>query len=180
MASRWHKRFSDLSKFMWDLNRFIAWSHNKGAKTWGHFWGARYKSHLVEPGEHLLTVMKYIDLNPVRAGMVEKPEQYHYSSAGRLGNPSFGQAGVDLSLCNQLNLYPKDQQVQVYISMLNLMPKRKKNRSKKERSWDSTNWSRQCFGSYRFESNIQNQIQRQHLIKRNEVRTRKSCRGSPA
>ncbi len=53
----------------------------------GPLFQSRYKSVLVENEEYLVTLSAYIHLNPVRAGMVEKPESYKFSSAKQiLGN----------------------------------------------------------------------------------------------
>jgi len=45
-------------------------------------WESRFKSVIVEDGYALRMVAAYIDLNPVRAGMVERPEDYKWSSYG--------------------------------------------------------------------------------------------------
>ena len=50
----------------------------------GPLFQSRYKSVLVENEEYLLTLSAYIHLNPVRAGMVEKPQEYPFSSAGQI------------------------------------------------------------------------------------------------
>jgi putative transposase len=47
----------------------------------GHLWQSRYYSCVVEP-EKLGAVMRYVELNPVRAGMVERADRYPWSSAG--------------------------------------------------------------------------------------------------
>ena len=46
----------------------------------GALWEGRYKASLVQPDPHLLTCQRYIELNPVRAGMVAAPGEYPYSS----------------------------------------------------------------------------------------------------
>jgi putative transposase len=46
----------------------------------GTLWEGRYKASLVQPDECLLTCQRYIELNPVRAGMVAAPGDYPYSS----------------------------------------------------------------------------------------------------
>jgi len=46
----------------------------------GTLWEGRYKAGLVESERYLLTCMRYIELNPVRAGMVEAPPDYQWSS----------------------------------------------------------------------------------------------------
>ena len=48
----------------------------------GTLWEGRYKSALVETEQYLLTCSRYIELNPVRAGMVDGPGQYKWSSYG--------------------------------------------------------------------------------------------------
>jgi len=48
----------------------------------GTLWGGRFKSSLVESERYLLTLYRYIELNPVRARMVEHPAEYSWSSYG--------------------------------------------------------------------------------------------------
>ena len=47
----------------------------------GSIWSGRFKSTLVEGGRHLATCVRYVELNPVRAGMVSQARDYAYSSA---------------------------------------------------------------------------------------------------
>ena len=46
----------------------------------GSLWEGRFKSNLIDSDRYLFACMRYIELNPVRAGMVEKPQDYVYSS----------------------------------------------------------------------------------------------------
>ena len=46
----------------------------------GTLWGSRYKSSLVQTDQYLLACDRYIELNPVRACMVRRPEEYEWSS----------------------------------------------------------------------------------------------------
>jgi putative transposase len=46
----------------------------------GNLWEGRYKASLVQDDRYFLACQRYIELNPVRAGMVDSPEQYPYSS----------------------------------------------------------------------------------------------------
>ena len=46
----------------------------------GHLFGGRFKAFLVEEERYLATVLRYVVLNPVRAKMVERPEEYRWSS----------------------------------------------------------------------------------------------------
>lgn len=47
----------------------------------GTLWEGRYKSCLVQPEQYLMSCYRYIDLHPVRNGMVKNPEEYNWSSA---------------------------------------------------------------------------------------------------
>lgn len=48
--------------------------------TSGSIWEGRYKASMISDEEYLLTCMRYIELNPVRAGMVRAPAQFRWSS----------------------------------------------------------------------------------------------------
>lgn len=71
------KRFCDLSIYMKEVKeRFSRW-FNKRRERKGTLWMDRYKSVMVEgKGEPLHTMAAYIDLNPVRAGLVNDPKDY--------------------------------------------------------------------------------------------------------
>ncbi len=53
---------------------------NKEYKRTGTLWEGRYKSSLIDSERYLLTCMQYIEMNPVRAAMVEHPAEYQWSS----------------------------------------------------------------------------------------------------
>jgi putative transposase len=85
-ASEIHARFTyrmhDLSEFMKTLlQRFTRW-FNRTRERSGSLWEERYKSVIVESGIAARTMAAYIDLNPVRAGMVSDPADYRWSSYG--------------------------------------------------------------------------------------------------
>jgi hypothetical protein len=72
----------DLSEFMKTLlQRFTRW-HNTRRKRRGNLWEETFKSVVVEDGLACQTMAAYIDLNPVRAGMVKDPGEYRWSSYG--------------------------------------------------------------------------------------------------
>ena len=82
-AAAWRKQqlalMSDVSQFMKLLKqRFSIWfNHTNG--RFGPFWSERFKSVLVEGrGNVLSTMAAYIDLNPVRAGIVTDPKDYRF------------------------------------------------------------------------------------------------------
>lgn len=72
-------RMGDLSVFMKELkHRFTKW-YNKQYGRFGTLWAERFKSVLVEDSiEAVGVVARYIDLNPVRAGIVEDPKDYRF------------------------------------------------------------------------------------------------------
>ncbi|MGZ0656256.1 transposase [Coraliomargarita sp. W4R53] len=72
-------RMTDVSEFMKTLKqRFCVW-YNKSHDRFGTLWAERFKSVLVEGrGNALQTMAAYIDLNPVRAGLVEDPKDYRF------------------------------------------------------------------------------------------------------
>ena len=71
---------ANLSKFMRQLNMNYAIYFNKKYKRTGHLWQGRFKSWYVTDEAYLYTLMCYIEQNPLKAGMVEKLEEYPYSS----------------------------------------------------------------------------------------------------
>lgn len=72
-------RMGDVSEFMKAVKqRFSVW-YNRSHKRYGTLWAERFKSVLVEGlGNPLQTMAAYIDLNPVRAGIVDDPKDYRF------------------------------------------------------------------------------------------------------
>ena len=73
-------RMHDLSEFMKTVKqRFSIWYNRNHDDRLGTLWMDRFKSVLVEgAGNPLQTMAAYIDLNPVRAGLVEDPKDYRW------------------------------------------------------------------------------------------------------
>jgi putative transposase len=70
----------NLSQVMQYLNGSYTGFFNHRTGRSGHLFQGRYKAILVEVDSYLLQLSRYIHLNPVRAGIVEKPQDYPYSS----------------------------------------------------------------------------------------------------
>jgi putative transposase len=82
IRSRYTRRMHDLSEFMKSLlERFTKWFNRAHSRS-GTLWEDRFKSVIVESGTAARTMAAYIDLNPVRARMVEDPAEYRWSSYG--------------------------------------------------------------------------------------------------
>ena len=62
-------------------SRYAQYINYKYKRT-GTLWEGRHRSSLVQSDQYLLRCMRYIELNPVRAGMVNRPENYRWSSYG--------------------------------------------------------------------------------------------------
>jgi len=77
-------RMNDLSQFMKTLKqRFSQW-YNAANERKGTLWEERFKSVWLEGSEHVLATMAaYIDLNPVRAEIVQDPKDYRWSGYGQ-------------------------------------------------------------------------------------------------
>jgi putative transposase len=71
---------SGISQMMQALGRRYVYYVNKTYKRTGTLWESRYKSSLIDSDHYLLTYMRYIELNPVRANMVNHPSEYKWSS----------------------------------------------------------------------------------------------------
>lgn len=77
------KRMGDISPFMQTLKqRFTVWFRSHHNDHEGTLWQGRFSSTLVEGGGSLTAVAAYIDLNPVRAGIVTDPKDYLFSGYG--------------------------------------------------------------------------------------------------
>jgi len=71
-----------LPQMMQAVGRRYVRYFNDSYERSGTLWEGRYKSTLIQTDRYLLTCMAYIDLNPVRAGMVVSPRDYLWSSYG--------------------------------------------------------------------------------------------------
>jgi putative transposase len=54
--------------------------YHRHHRSGGHVWQGRFKSPVIQNDEHLLTVLRYIEANPLRAGIVDRAEDYPWSS----------------------------------------------------------------------------------------------------
>jgi len=96
LRQRMLARMGDVSEFMKEFKqRFSKW-YNIRHQRFGTLWAERFRSVLVEDRSRVLeTVSAYIDLNPVRAGLVEDPKDYrHCGYAAAVAGDATARAGL--------------------------------------------------------------------------------------
>ncbi|MFH0726379.1 MAG: transposase, partial [Pseudomonadota bacterium] len=78
----YRNKWASLSEFLKEIKQSFTRDYNKRHHRRGTLWGERFKSCIVENGETLINCLAYIDLNPIRAGIVTRPEAYRWNSLG--------------------------------------------------------------------------------------------------
>ena len=69
-----------ISRILQSLTVAHTWRHHRRQGTSGHVWQGRFRSPVIQDGDHLLVVLRYIEANPVRAAMVADPCESTWSS----------------------------------------------------------------------------------------------------
>ncbi len=83
------KRWSDLSEFMKQLKKGFSDWYNKQHDRTGALWSGRFESVVLQRDRALINCMAYVDLNALRANLVDRPEAYRFCGLGhhvRSGN----------------------------------------------------------------------------------------------
>src|SRR3989442_7299836 len=73
-------RGQSISRILQSLTVAHTWHYHKSRSTSGHVWQGRFKSPPVQDDDHLLTLLRYAESNPLRAGMVADLADYPWSS----------------------------------------------------------------------------------------------------
>ncbi len=111
------EKWADLSEYIKEIKQSFSRFYNRLHNRKGFFWSDRFKSVIADNGETLINCLAYIDLNPVRAGIVEKPEDYRWSSLGYhvqannkdgflsldFGLREFGPSGIRSTVTNEFH-----------------------------------------------------------------------------
>jgi putative transposase len=69
-----------ISRIMQSLTVAHTWRYHKAHGTVGHVWQGRFKSPLIADDDHLVVALRYVEGNPLRAGMVSDLAQYPWCS----------------------------------------------------------------------------------------------------
>lgn len=75
-----HTRQANLSRLMRHINGVYTQRFNQAHRKHGHLFEGRFKAILVDRDSYLLEVCRYVELNPVRAALVSKPQAWLWSS----------------------------------------------------------------------------------------------------
>lgn len=92
----WPAKDGGLSRWMQRLLTAQVRRYYRRSLGSGHVWQGRFKAFPVQSDAHLLTVLRYVERNPLRAGLVAQAQTWPWSSAhwwGKAGAPEFLQAG---------------------------------------------------------------------------------------
>lgn len=143
-----------ISKMMQMLGRYYVQYFNAHYQRSGTLFEGRYKATLIDSETYLLTCMRYIELNPVRAGLVRHPSEYGWSSYQRTAG------GQTSSLIKPHVAYQRlgrsnDERLTAYRQLF----KQQLSEHSMNEIRDATNkaWA---LGSERFKQKIQKQLER--------------------
>ncbi len=139
IKARFTYRMHDLGGFMKTvMQRFSQWFNGQHQRT-GTLWEDRFKSVIVESGTAARMMAAYIDLNPLRAGMVNDPADYRWSSygeamgGGKKGNGKKAREGLVRAYFSEQKEYPgmeKWQEIsRLYRRLMGIALERKAGRS---------------------------------------------------
>jgi len=78
----WLRQNSNLPRLVQQTSVAYYYHYKRKYDYSGHLWQGRYKSKIIDSDSYALQCGKYIELNPVRAGITDRPEQYQFSSYG--------------------------------------------------------------------------------------------------
>ena len=110
LISDYRKRLTNLGAYVKDIKQGFTRYFNKKYGRRGFFWGERFKSMIVQEGHTLVNMLAYIDLNPIRAGIAKKPEDYRWCSLGyhaQTGNKD-GLLSIDFGMQEWNEFDPKE------------------------------------------------------------------------
>jgi putative transposase len=95
MGNHWHlvlwpRRDGELARFMQRLTvtHVRRWVEHRDRVGWGSVYQGRYKSFAVQDDQHLTSVLRYVERNPLRAKLVDDARRWRWSSLGQRAAPA--------------------------------------------------------------------------------------------
>lgn len=99
-------RETSISRIMQSLLVSHTQRYHRHHRSGGHVWQGRFKSPVIQNDEHLLTVLRYIEANPLRAKLVPRAEDYPWSSYRAHGLGEMDELVDSLSIFDAISPYP--------------------------------------------------------------------------
>jgi len=105
----WPQEDGEVSRWMQWLTTTHVRRHHRRHGTDGHLWQGRFKAFPIQRDEHLLSVLRYVERNPLRAKLVARAEDWPWSSLGaatHTGLTGADRAGADQAGTNAAGANP--------------------------------------------------------------------------
>jgi putative transposase len=83
-----------ISRIMQSLTVAHTWRYHRHHRSVGHVWQGRFRSPVIQDDDHMLTVLRYVEGNPLRAGMVVDLKDYPWGKEKVSGPFSLGKKGT--------------------------------------------------------------------------------------
>jgi REP element-mobilizing transposase RayT len=83
----WPQEDGDLSRWMQWLQTTHVRRYHEHFKTCGHVWQGRFKAFPIQEDDHLLTILRYVERNPLRAGLVTAVDGWQWNSLALFAQP---------------------------------------------------------------------------------------------
>lgn len=99
-----------ISRIMQSLLVSHTQRYHKHHRSGGHVWQGRFKSPVIQNDEHLLAVLRYIEANPLRANIVERADDYRWSSYRAHGLGEADELLDPVTIYDELSPYPAVRQ----------------------------------------------------------------------
>nr|WP_157792587.1 transposase [Thiomicrospira microaerophila] len=122
LAQTYRERLYDLSWYMRVLNETIARMANKEDGVKGHFWEGRFKSQALLDEQAILSVMAYVDLNPVRANIANDLSDSEFTSIQRRIEQTQGIEKQPISMRTSLLFDTLGEEAQQFLTKLDALP----------------------------------------------------------
>lgn len=139
----------DLSRWMqWLMTSHVRRYHQHYGSS-GHIWQGRFKSFIIEKDSHLLTVLRYVERNPVRAGFVKSAKDWKWSSHKDVVNEGDSSLmdGIPIELPNKWDRFVNEALTERELEQL-------RENIKRQRPYGNPIWQREVSEKLGLESTL--------------------------